>query len=74
MIQLTNRQARQFLLLKHGLLGEYKFSEKKGVLDFARQVNLHSIRPHRCLWKKRRIGATVANQGIYQGNACRVAV
>ncbi|MBQ4901177.1 YcaQ family DNA glycosylase [Paenibacillus sp. Marseille-P2973] len=38
MIQLTNRQARQFLLLKHGLLGEYKFSGKQGVLDFARQV------------------------------------
>ncbi|WP_313894522.1 DNA glycosylase AlkZ-like family protein [Psychrobacillus sp.] len=39
MIQLTNRQARQFLLLKHGLLGEYKFSGKQGVLDFARQAN-----------------------------------
>ncbi|GIP51079.1 winged helix-turn-helix domain-containing protein [Paenibacillus vini] len=38
MIQLTNRQARQFLLLKHGLLGEYKFSGKQGVLDFTRQV------------------------------------
>ncbi|MDZ5472378.1 crosslink repair DNA glycosylase YcaQ family protein [Bacillus sp. 31A1R] len=38
MIQLTNRQARQFLLLKHGLLDEYKFSGKQGVLDFARQV------------------------------------
>jgi uncharacterized protein YcaQ len=39
MIQLTNRQARQFLLLKHGLLGKYKFSGKQGILDFARQVN-----------------------------------
>ncbi|WP_090118123.1 winged helix-turn-helix domain-containing protein [Cohnella sp. OV330] len=38
MIQLTNRQARQFLLLKHGLLGEYRFNEKQGVLDFVRQV------------------------------------
>jgi uncharacterized protein len=38
MIQLTNRQARQFLLLKHGLIGEYKFSGKQGVLDFTRQV------------------------------------
>jgi uncharacterized protein len=38
MIHLTNRQARQFLLLKHGLLDEYKFSGKQGVLDFARQV------------------------------------
>ncbi|USB33203.1 crosslink repair DNA glycosylase YcaQ family protein [Paenibacillus sp. YPG26] len=38
MIHLTNRQARQFLLLKHGLVGEYKFSGKQGVLDFVRQV------------------------------------
>ncbi|MBB3067579.1 hypothetical protein FHS14_000549 [Paenibacillus baekrokdamisoli] len=38
MIQLTNRQARQFLLLKHGLLGEYQFTGKQGVLDFVRQV------------------------------------
>jgi len=38
MIQLTNRQARQFLLLKHGLLGEYQFAGKQGVLDFVRQV------------------------------------
>ncbi|MDR6879526.1 DNA glycosylase AlkZ-like family protein [Bacillus sp. 3255] len=38
MIQLTNSQARQFLLLKHGLLGEYQFAGKQGVLDFVRQV------------------------------------
>lgn len=38
MIQLTNRQARQFLLLKHGLLGEYQFTGKQGVMDFVRQV------------------------------------
>lgn len=39
MIQLTNRQARQFLMLKHGLLGEYKFIGKQGVLDFVRQAS-----------------------------------
>ncbi|MDI4643714.1 crosslink repair DNA glycosylase YcaQ family protein [Cohnella sp. F6_2S_P_1] len=38
LIQLTNRQARQFLLLKHGLLGEYRFIGKQGVLDFVRQA------------------------------------
>ncbi|WP_223837250.1 hypothetical protein [Paenibacillus oceani] len=38
MIQLTNRQARQFLLLKHGLLDEYQFTGKQGVSDFVRQV------------------------------------
>lgn len=38
MIELTNRQARQFLLLKHGLLGEYRYAGKHGILDFVRQV------------------------------------
>lgn len=38
MIHLTNRQARQFLLLKHGLLDEYRFIGKQGILDFVRQV------------------------------------
>ncbi|MBY0087386.1 winged helix-turn-helix domain-containing protein [Brevibacillus brevis] len=38
MIQLTNRQARQFLLMKHGLFGEYQFTGKQGVMDFVRQV------------------------------------
>lgn len=38
LIQLTNRQARQFLLLKHGLLGEYRFIGKQGVMDFVRQA------------------------------------
>jgi len=37
MIILTNQQARRFLLLKHGLLGEHKFDGKQGVLDFVRQ-------------------------------------
>ncbi|MCU6712910.1 winged helix DNA-binding domain-containing protein [Paenibacillus sp. J5C_2022] len=37
MIQLTNRQARQFMLLKQGLMGEYKFNGKQGILDFVRQ-------------------------------------
>lgn len=38
MITLTNRQARQFVLLKHGLLGEYKFTGKQGALDYVRQT------------------------------------
>jgi Uncharacterized protein conserved in bacteria len=32
------KQARQFLLIKHGLLGKHKFSGKQGVLDFVRQA------------------------------------
>jgi len=37
MITLTVSQARQFMLLKHGLLGDYKFTGKKGAFDFIRQ-------------------------------------
>ncbi|MBY0203714.1 YcaQ family DNA glycosylase [Paenibacillus cucumis Kampfer et al. 2016] len=38
MIQLTRRQARRFLLLKHGLLGEHQYVLKSGVMEFTRQV------------------------------------
>jgi uncharacterized protein YcaQ len=38
MITITNREARQFMLLKHGLLGEYKFVGKQGVLNYVRQT------------------------------------
>src|SRR5699024_7839896 len=34
----TNRQARQFLLLWHGLLGPYRFVGKTGALEFVRQA------------------------------------
>lgn len=37
-ITLTLNQARQFLLLKHGLIGDYKFIGKAGILEFIRQV------------------------------------
>ncbi|RTE08602.1 winged helix-turn-helix domain-containing protein [Paenibacillus whitsoniae] len=39
MIKLTIRQARQFMLLKHGLLGEYRFIGNQGILDFVRQAS-----------------------------------
>ena len=32
--QLTKEQARQFLLLQHGLLGEYRYKDKAGVMEF----------------------------------------
>jgi hypothetical protein len=34
---LTNRQARRFLLLRHGLLGAYRFIGAEGALQFIRQ-------------------------------------
>jgi len=45
MISLTNRQARQFILLKQGLTGEYKFIGKQGVLDFIRQAGCIQFDP-----------------------------
>jgi uncharacterized protein YcaQ len=35
---LTKRQARKFILIKQGLLGEYKFHGKEGILDFVSQA------------------------------------
>jgi uncharacterized protein len=37
-LQLSNRQARQFLLLKHGLIGPYKFTSEQGVCDYIQQA------------------------------------
>ena len=45
MITLTNRQARQFILLKQGLLGEHKFIGKEGILDFVRQAGCIQFDP-----------------------------
>ncbi|CUQ09169.1 MULTISPECIES: winged helix-turn-helix domain-containing protein [Hungatella] len=38
MIKLTNRQAREFLLSRQGLIGDYIFTGKQGVLDFIHQA------------------------------------
>ncbi len=45
MITLTNQQARQFILLKHGLLGEHRFFGKQGVLDYVRQAGCIQFDP-----------------------------
>ena len=44
-IRMTNRQARRFLLLKHGLLGAYRFSGKRGALDYIRQAGCIQFDP-----------------------------
>ena len=45
MTALTNRQARQFLLLLHGLLGEHRFIGAPGALDFVRQAGCIQFDP-----------------------------
>jgi len=45
MINLSNRQARHFMLLKHGLLGEHIFVGKQGALDFIRQAGCIQFDP-----------------------------
>ena len=45
MITLTGRQARQFMLIKQGLLGEYKFIGKQGALDYIRQAGCIQFDP-----------------------------
>lgn len=45
MIILSKGQARQFMLLKQGLLGEYKFVGKQGALDFIRQASCIQFDP-----------------------------
>lgn len=45
MIELSKRQARRFLLLKHGLLGEHRFRQKQGALDFVRQAGCIQFDP-----------------------------
>ena len=43
--KITNLQARQFMLLKHGLLGEYQFQGKEGVMDFIHQAGCIQFDP-----------------------------
>lgn len=42
---LTNKQVRQFILLKQGLLGHYGFIEKQGVCDYIKQVGCIQFDP-----------------------------
>ena len=44
-MNVTNRQARQFLLLKQGLLGEHTFVEKQGALSYVRQAGCIQFDP-----------------------------
>ena len=43
--ELSNKQARGFLLIKHGLIGKHKFTGKQGVLDFVKQAGCIQFDP-----------------------------
>lgn len=45
MYSLTNKQARHFILLKQGLIGNYRFEGKQGVLDFVSQAGCIQFDP-----------------------------
>jgi len=42
---LTNKQARQFLLRRHGLIGEHVFRDKEGVMAFIKRVGSMQFDP-----------------------------
>ncbi|QHQ62149.1 winged helix-turn-helix domain-containing protein [Anaerocolumna sedimenticola] len=44
-IFLTNKQARRFILLKQGLIGGYRFSGKRGILEFIKQAGCIQFDP-----------------------------
>lgn len=44
-LEMTKRQAARFLLVKHGLLGKYRFSGKEGILKFVRQAGCIQFDP-----------------------------
>ncbi|MBE5985941.1 MAG: winged helix-turn-helix domain-containing protein, partial [Paenibacillaceae bacterium] len=45
MISFTKRQACRFLLLKQGLLGDYRFEGKQGIMEFIRQAGCIQFDP-----------------------------
>ncbi|MBZ9686662.1 winged helix DNA-binding domain-containing protein [Clostridium estertheticum] len=44
-VNLTNKQARQFILLKQGLMGQHKFIKEKGVCDYIKQAGCIQFDP-----------------------------
>ena len=44
-IRLTKQQARRFILLKQGLLGDYRFTGKEGTLSYIRQAGCIQFDP-----------------------------
>ena len=44
-VEFTNKQARHFILLKQGLIGDYKFTEEQGICDYIKQAGCIQFDP-----------------------------
>jgi uncharacterized protein YcaQ len=44
-VKLTKKQAREFILLKQGLMGKYKFIQEKGVCEYIKQAGCIQFDP-----------------------------
>lgn len=45
---LTQNEARKFILLKQGLFGDYRFTGKNGILEFVRQAGCIQFDLEKC--------------------------
>ena len=44
-VKIRKKQARRFMLLKHGLIGEHRFIGRQGILDFVKQAGCIQFDP-----------------------------
>lgn len=78
MIGLSKSQARRFLLLKHGLLGPYRFRGKNGALEYVRQAGCIQFDPVDICGKNAELVLQVRNiwyeDGVRETKALRANV
>lgn len=78
MIGLSKSQARRFLLLKHGLLGPYRFMGKNGALEYVRQAGCIQFDPVDVCGKNAELVLQVRNiwyeDGVRETKALRANV
>ena len=78
MIGLSKSQARRFLLLKHGLLGPYRFRGKNGALEYVRQAGCIQFDPVDVCGKNAELVLQVRNiwyeDGVRETKALRANV
>lgn len=78
MIGLSKSQARRFLLLKHGLLGPYRFRGKSGAFEYVRQAGCIQFDPVDVCGKNAELVLQVRNiwyeDGVRETKALRANV